>query len=419
MRSLRGLLFMAAIASAACGDDGAGGAGGAGAGGSSRGGAGGTGGVANDTPPPALPPFDDGALVLQGWTDLGAGVHGWTHADPDVLWDSTEGLFKMWVSSLRATTCDAGLYDDKVAIYYAESADGLDWTLSNDVAFDVGGDGDWDRDFVETPSVIEVPNAPPERRFALVYAGGRRDEGTLFGQVPIWHLGVAFSPDGRHFTRPADTESPYFGTGLSWNVAGLALRGEDAYPATAAALGVAADPDVVERDGVFHVFFGGAAFSDPNTALTPIGISHATSTDLLSWNPSAGNPILTYVAGTAGQPSVLVEDGVFRMWLSRDTQAELAAVPSALFPTIGFFEATSSDGETFSVSADRVFTWDASRPGEDLGLLAGPAVFRAGDAHVLFYGAFSTAGVPSGSCAIHRTQGFVPGVHRVNVAAIP
>lgn len=370
-------------------------------------------------PAPAFPPFADGQRVLQGWEPLPGGQHAWTHADPDLLYDADEGLWKMWFSSVRATTCDEGLADDPIAIYYAESADGLTWTVAPEPALDVGAADAWDRDLVETPSVLQLPCAPPERRFALVYAGGRRDGDLIFGQ-PAWQLGLAFSADGRSFTRLPAADSPYADAGQPHDVAGMVLRAEDCYPTLPGVeKGVAADPDLVLRDGVVHLFFGGIGMAaDLVTPLTPIAISHATSPDLITWTPS-NNPVHVFEGGTAGQPTAYVDDqGLFHLWFSQDTQAELEMIPSLVFPTAGFFAATSSDGETFTVSPTRVFSWDPQRPGEDLGLLAGPAVVRAGTADVLFYGAFSTLDPPPGSCALHRTMGVIPGVHRLGLTGL-
>lgn len=370
-------------------------------------------------PAPPFPRFADGQLLLQGWEPLPNDQHAWTHADPDLLYDADEGLWKMWFSSVRATTCDEGLADDPIAIYYAESADGLAWTVAPEPALDVGAADAWDRDLVETPSVLQLPCAPAERRFALVYAGGRRDGDLIFGQ-PAWQLGLAFSADGRSFTRLPAADSPYADAGQPHDVAGMVLRAEDCYPTLPGVeKGVAADPDLVLRDGVVHLFFGGIGMAaDLVTPLTPIAISHATSTDLITWTPS-NNPVHVFEGGTAGQPTAYVDDqGLFHLWFSQDTQAELEMIPSLVFPTAGFFAATSSDGEVFTVSPTRVFSWDPQRPGEDLGLLAGPAVVRAGAADVLLYGSFSTLDPPPGSCALHRTMGVIPGVHRLNLAGL-
>ena len=77
----------------------------------------------------------------------------------------------------------------------------------------------------------------------------------------------------------------------------------------------------------------GTVATDETTVLG-YGISHATSTDLVHWTMSAGNPVLG--GGTLkGTPAVLDTNGTFELWFHDDSTADTNTVPSILFPTLG------------------------------------------------------------------------------------
>ena len=130
-------------------------------------------------------------------------------ADPTVLYDATSGLWQCWYST---TIFDTAIANDpgRIAIKYAHSTDGLQWTVQAAPVLSsrLGAAGDWDHTHVETPCVIRNPNgsAPAQQRYLMFYAGGNRDVDTTLGRpalagFPYYRIGLAYSQDGTAFTR--------------------------------------------------------------------------------------------------------------------------------------------------------------------------------------------------------------------------
>jgi hypothetical protein len=348
----------------------------------------------------------------------------WTQADPTVLYDADAKLWKAWWSTVVYAQCDQIPIDREIHIKYAESDDGIEWRIQPEPALRSHRDpGDWDYSTAETPTVMQVPGASPERRFALVYAGGNDVALKILGQTG-WQLGVAFSPDGKQFTRISSTESPYSGKPTPFaRIEGLALLASDVFPGVANVdRGIVADPELLYRGGLYHLYFSSVAV-DTNGAYIPdtFGISHATSSDLVHWTAQPGNPLI--IGG--GQPAILEESGGLTMYFGQDTDADKATVPNALFPTLGFWRATSSDGVSWTrASGTRDLAWLATDTREDIGLLPGAAVVRDTDGLVrLFYSAFGTRTPPAGACAYVYDRSVmppqietVPGAHHLLLA---
>ena len=355
------------------------------------------------------------------------GTFEWTQADPTVLYDATDQLWKAWWSTVVYTDCAQVTTSREIHIKYAESDDGVAWRIQAEPALRSHRSADdWDFSTAETPSVIRVPNAPPDRRFALIYAGGNDEALRVLGQTG-WQLGLAFSPDGRSFTRlPAD-ESPYAGQATPFvAIDGLVLLARDAFPGVAnVASGIVADPEVIAYGGAYHLYFSSVAV-DAAGGYVPdtYGISQAVSTDLIHWTPAIGNPIPALYGG--GQPTILADGAALTMYFGQDSAQDLASVPSALFATRGFWRATSSDGRTWARASTttRDFTWAPSDPAEDLGLLNGAALARGPDGiERLYYTGWGTQQTPAGSCVFvwDRTSGspqlaIVRGTHNLALA---
>ena len=102
----------------------------------------------------------------------------------------------------------------------------------------------------------------------------------------------ARSADGTAFTpekSPAVPRDPEGQPG-SWNVIG--------------------SPSVLKENGIYHIWFAGA--SDWNT---PAAIGYASSPDGVTFSKYPGNAVLAATDGGAvASPSVLLEDGRFKMW---------------------------------------------------------------------------------------------------------
>jgi hypothetical protein len=93
-----------------------------------------------------------------------------------------------------------------------------------------------------------------------------------------------------------------------------------------------------------------------------------------------------------------------------------AGVRSLVFPTLGFWRATSTDATHWQVGAARELLWDGTVAAEDLGLLNGAAIIEQGGELRLYYAAWTDTGVPAGSCALVTPGTFVPGVQVINLA---
>jgi hypothetical protein len=209
--------------------------------------------------------------------------------DPDVQYDAEEKKWKAWWSTGAAKTFADGT-NAPVHIKYAESPDGLTWTVQPEPVLRSGQDPtNWDNTKVETPCVVKVASNPPDRRYLMFYSGGND---TDFPKLPTldytWYqLGVAFSADGKKFTRMPAAESPYAGKSTGFRKhEGLLLMARDAFPGTAnVESGVVADPEVVFDGSGYHLFFSSLAARADRTSYLAYGVSHATLTAwrLLSW----------------------------------------------------------------------------------------------------------------------------------------
>ncbi len=338
---------------------------------------------------PANPIAEPFGLMDEGETDLAI-------ADPVVIWDEEDGLFKAWWS-----TTVMGIYGPDGppvnGIRYAESPDGVQWKVQRELAFatDLGDPTAWDGTNAETPFVIKVPGNPPERRYLLYYSGGNAGACTV-GDAPCYEIGLAFSSDGRTFSRLPAAESPY-------GEAGLVLRGEEVLAGTSEmALGVVADPTlVVDPDGTLRMWMSSYA-GDSSGAPLAFGIAHASSTDGIHWTPSPGNPLPTLSRPgepTSGQqPSVLWNPSIgrYEMWFTNDRPSDTARIPALLFHAFGFWHATSEDGVhwTPEYGEEPDFRWDAACPSERWGLLTGVHVLLHEGEYRMYYAAWSAEDVP-------------------------
>jgi hypothetical protein len=311
-------------------------------------------------------------------------------------------------------------------IKYAESDDGVAWQIAAEPALRGHLDpNDWDYSTSETPSVIRVPDNPPDRRYAMLYAGGNDAVLKVLGQTG-WQIGLAFSADGKTFQRLPAAESPYAGAATPFaDIDGLVLMAADAFPGTpGVAGGIVADPEVIAYGGEFHLYFSSVAVDAAQSLIVgTYGISHATSTDLIHWSMPSENPISTLQGG--GQPALLIDGDTLTMWFGQDSDADKLQVPSAVYPTLGFWKATSSDGASWTrEGSQRDYVWDPSRADEDLGLINGAAIARGPDgARRLYYAAWGSLNQPAGSCVYvwDRSSGtpvleIVPGTHNLLVA---
>ena len=186
-------------------------------------------------------------------------------ADPSVLYDEEEQIWKAWWQSpLESDYLNA---NPKTAILYAESPDGVHWSVQDSPAMTTGADpDDWDFDRAETPSVLKVPSNPPDRRYVMYYTGGNfKAVASPFPGYPWYQIGVAFSADGKTFERLPAAESPYANSRTPFGrIDGLVWYGSDAFPDKATMHdGLVADPSVLIVDGVYHLFASSFAVTKP------------------------------------------------------------------------------------------------------------------------------------------------------------
>jgi hypothetical protein len=227
------------------------------------------------------------------------------------MFDSDDGLWKMWFSSLFTLACDAEVTDSDrthIDIMYAESSDGLSWSVQPDPALTSHVNiGDWDYSTVETPTVIKVASNAADRRYMLLYAGANSEKypdggfilPRIAGSFAPWQLGLAFSADGHHFTRLPAAETPYVQTSLPFgNRDGLVFYAGYAFPTFPSVVyGSVADPEVVLIGDTYYLFFSSAGTDETGAvfqsgAEIAYGISTATSFDGISWTANAANPVI-------------------------------------------------------------------------------------------------------------------------------
>lgn len=318
--------------------------------------------------------------------------------DPDVMYDSDERLWKAWWSTGAAATPTSTV--SQVHLMYAESADGIAWTVQAEPVLKSGQDPtNWDNSKIETPTVIKVPGNPATRRYVMFYAGGNDVD---FPQTAMlaytWYqIGVAFSPDGKHFTRMPASESPYAGQQTGFRkIDGLFLMARDAFPGVAnVENGVVADPEAVFDGTNYQLFFSSLASKADRTTYLAYGISHLTLTSLATPARTipTGNPVLS----GAAQPSIVKTPSGYELFAIYDSATDSMMVPSVFNQYYGIWKHSSTDLQTFSAkAAQHEFSMAGAPAGEKLGMVkAGDMVYVDGIYHY-YYPAFRSDRVPTG-----------------------
>ncbi|MBV8758117.1 MAG: hypothetical protein JO257_12600 [Deltaproteobacteria bacterium] len=340
---------------------------------------------------------------MDGMVDIGM-------SDPDLHWDGS--AWQMYFHGPHAASFSSPITQ---MVRHATSSDALTWTLDETPSLVASSDtAAWDHTNTETPTVIENPAAPPDRRFVMLYSGAN---GMFPGySFPGYAIGVAFSADGKTFTRLPASESPHAKDGL-------VLTARDVYQTE----GVVADPEIALVGGTFHLWF--SSFSCDGTSCATVrvyGVAHATSTDAIHWNVAEA-PVRSLLRASAdlttggGQPSVVYDDVHCRweLWQTADQAHDTDAQPIVFNNMAGVWHATSMDGTTWSINYNgtRDLAWMQSAPGEHLGLLTGVDVAAMGRARYMMYGAFDDQNVPSGFFLPDRSQqGYEPGVMTLDLA---
>ncbi|HTY57327.1 MAG TPA: T9SS type A sorting domain-containing protein [Bacteroidota bacterium] len=209
---------------------------------------------------------------------------------PTVLFDSASNTYRMWFISLGA------------GVKYAESPDGVTWTVSDTVVLPAGGPGSFDPQ-IHALAVVRYADS-----LAMYYTASTDGVSLVIGR--------AVSNDGKHWVKSPNTPVLTHGAPGSWESVGVGAN------------------SVVLKNGVFIMSFGA-------TDGTYVTSGIAESQNGIVWSKYAGNPVLPH-----GGPGSYDERESAIMGLTwKDTLAY------AIFESIdaaghqSFSLATSADGK--------------------------------------------------------------------------
>jgi hypothetical protein len=335
--------------------------------------------------------------------------------DPDLRWDDTSARWQLYYHGPNSVDYQGPITP---MIRHAQSADLTAWTIDDAPALVApAATTAWDHGTTEMPSVVYNPDAAADRRYLMLYSGGKDPNYQGLGFYD-YAIGAAFSADGKTFTRVSAGESPHA-------LEGQVLTAADVFSGSA---GIVADPEVVLVNGTYQLWFSSFACNGTSCAnKTASGISHATSTDGIHWTVAEA-PVHTLLRMSAvptsggGQPSVIYDAAHCRyeMWLRSDAAMETANQPVVFHNMAGVWHATSQDGASWTVNfaGTRDLQWNATTPeaGEHLGLLTGADVAAKGTSRYMVYSGFDNQMVPTGF-TLPTQQGSAAGVITLNVAA--
>ncbi|MCA9100127.1 MAG: hypothetical protein KDA63_03195 [Planctomycetales bacterium] len=209
----------------------------------------------------------------------------------------------------------------------------------------LGDEGDFDDTHIFAPCV-----ALEDGRYRLWYSGSR---GAVAERV--FALGLATSDDGRRFNKHTDNPVFRVGDGRTSVLTATLLRDTTGRP--------------IREDGRLRLWFSATDFAGGDGVHT---LRETHSGDGVHWS-APSPPLLRDVYA----PSVLRDDDAYRMWYT-DVSEEPWKIRHA----------TSDDGTHWSVDDAPVLVID--QPWEH-GRLFYPAVVRADDAYLMWYGSYWSA----------------------------
>jgi hypothetical protein len=366
-----------------------------------------------DAPPdaPGIPAFPCGVAIDSSWHRCAGnplyragrptpdGKLELSIGDPDVMFDADERKWKAWWS-----TGVAARFSDpnKLGIMYAESPDGVSWTVQATPALAGATDSAaWDFSKTETPSVVKVPANPPDRRYVMFYAGGNDVDYPAAGATNFtWYqIGVAFSADGKTFTRMPASESPYANTPTTGfrKIDGLVLLGRDVF-GTLAELGngLVADPEVI-FDGIgYQLFFSSLASKADRSQFLDFGISRARINSMNTPRLSFESPNLNPVLRGGSQPSIIHTETSYELYAVYDSPDDSALMPSTFNAYYGIWKHTSSDLNSWSAKASSHDFSMANAPAQErYGMIKAGDMTYADGIHRYYYPTFRSDNVPA------------------------
>ena len=336
-------------------------------------------------------------------------------SDPWVIKENS--VYKMWYTAggLNYPT-DTEL---RSRICYAESWDGITWSkYGANPVLDVDYNGSWDSLGVETVSVIIDPAAPLNARYKMWYAG------QTFNSYR-YEIGYAFSPDGINWQKyPTPVlqvgaanewdngflEGPsvifdgttykmwYCGYDVTVNGSGTDGQANIGYAESSDGISWVKSPqnpvmtvtagewDAVSvqdphvlYDGLYYMWYGGNEVDGYGQQ-----VGYATSADGIQWTKSGANPVLTkggvgeWDRNTASFPSVLVENGLFRMWYTgKDIEP---TIPNDLnyYWEVGYAEGGAAD--LSFIDKDQLIVFP--NPGSGVLYFVLPSTFEGGTVQI-------------------------------------
>lgn len=245
-----------------------------------------------------------------------------------------DGVYKMWYMC----TYNAG----KGNIWYAESADGINWVNKTSApVFASGPEGSWDDYSVGTGAVIKDSNT-----FKLYYISTKVSYGRS-------NIGLATSTDGIHwqrYTNPVllsdSTDEYHIGT-----------------------------ESVLKVNGTYYMYYS----ASPAWNYNQFVIGLATSSDGVNWKKYSGNPVLSPTLQWEGigvlYPAVIYDNNRFIMIYSNTDRTK-------------FGIAYSNDGMNWTKSTTPTFT--VSDTQKNLLHIDYPFLIKIGNEYKLYYtGTFS------------------------------
>lgn len=183
---------------------------------------------------------------------------------------------------------------------------------------------------------------------------------------------------------------------------GLVFKVEDAFPSfPSVETGIVADPSVIYENGVFKMWFTsiGLTINDEDV---DGGVGYAESVDGINWTASAQNPLQSLKRineDFVAQPAVVYnsQSGQYDMWFNADYEHELEEV--GMNGTIGFWYAHSEDGLNWTVDRDngRDFKYAKNIQSEEYGLTVGCFPIYRNNTLIMYYGVLSSGQSFSGN----------------------
>lgn len=223
--------------------------------------------------------------ILTGWTDYPAnpivdkfGIEKDQFGVLESYVVKHDGQYKMWYSGLAS---NAVMY-----VFHATSTDGINWTRYSQDPVIKPTPNFWDSEHTQAGPVIYENGV-----YKIYYTGWANSNGN-------WDIGYASSSDGINWVKLSNPVLE--GNPNNWDQRAVATS-------------------VVKKGSTYYMFYAGQ--SDYHTNWR-IGV--ATSTNGIEWERYPGNPVvsptLNWEESFTGYPSVIYEDGLFKMVYSSSSK---------------------------------------------------------------------------------------------------